>query len=333
MTGVLHRRTAIGLAALAAAGIPFGAQAAQKMEVSQYGQFLGGFPWIVALKQGFMRNEGVTNIDGFISSAGGGTAVRNLLASGLAFGEVASGTAVAAINQGLPLVLLYAATNSIGEIAWLTLPNKPINSIQDLAGKTVGYTAPKSTTELALRMSLADARVPTDKMTFVSTGGLGGALSMLKSGNIDAAPFADPNLTKSLSDFKLVFRASDYVPPLHYLFGITTPDFAKKNPDLVRKLIKARRDAVAWIYAHPTEAVAYCADFLEVDTSLATKIMPKFLLGATATPYWSPGNFIREGLASNDAGLRLIGALEGTVDWNKYVDQSYLPADLQTNLG
>jgi NitT/TauT family transport system substrate-binding protein len=303
------------------------ANAAQKIEISQYGQFMGGFPWIIALKQGFLRDEGL-DIEGFISSAGGGTSVRNLLASGLPFGEVASGAAIAAIKQGVPLIIVYAATNNIGEITWMTTPDKPINSIKDLVGRTVGYTSPKSTTEMALRMSLANAGVPVDKVKLVSTGGLGGALSMLKAGNIDAAPFVDPTLTASGSEFKKVFLAADHMPPLHFSFGVAAPEFAAKNPDTVRKFVNARRRAVDWLYAHPEDGVAYCAEFLEIDKSLAAKILPKFIAGK----YWSPGNFTRQGLESNVTGLQLIGALEGTIDWDKYVDQKFLPEDLRSNL-
>jgi NitT/TauT family transport system substrate-binding protein len=328
MKTLLRRVALVGLAIIACAGLAAPrVEAAQKIEISQYGQFMGGFPWIIALKQGFLRDEGL-DIDGFISSAGGGTSVRNLLASGLPFGEVASGAAIAAIKQGVPLILVYAATNNIGEIAWMTNPDKPINSIKDLADRTVGYTSPKSTTEMALRMSLANAGVPVDKMKLVSTGGLGGALSMVKAGNIDAAPFVDPTLTASGSEFKLVFRAAEHMPPLHFSFGVVAPEFAAKNPDMVRKFVNARRRAVDWLYAHPDDGVQYVAEFLEVDKALAAKILPKFIIGK----YWSPGNFTREGLDSNIAGLQLMGAIEGTIDWGKYVDQKFLPDDLRANL-
>jgi NitT/TauT family transport system substrate-binding protein len=325
----LSRRLALGLLA-SAAGIgirPLQALAAQKMEVSQYGQFMGGFPWIVAWKKGFLKEEGL-DIDGFISSAGGGTSVRNLLASGLPFGEVASGAAIAAIKEGVPLMLVYAATNNIGEIAWMSRPDNPINSINDLAGHTVGYTAPKSTTEMALRMSLQNAGVPTDKIKFVSTGGLGGALSMLKGGNIDAAPFVDPTLTASGKDFKIVFRAAEHMPPIHFSFGVANPEFAAKNPDMVRKMISARRRAVDWLYAHPDEGVDFCAQYLEIDKALGAQVLPKFIAGK----YWSPGSFSQEGLDSNVIGLHLLGALEGTIDWGKHVEQKYLPDDLRTKL-
>jgi NitT/TauT family transport system substrate-binding protein len=97
---------------------------------------------------------------------------------------------------------------------------------------------------------------------------------------------------------------------------------------MLRKLINARRRAVDWLYAHPDEGVAFCASFLDIDKQLAAQVLPKFIQGR----YWSPGSFTRQGLDSNITGLHLIDALEGTVDWSKYVDQNFLPKDLQTSL-
>ncbi len=206
----------------------------------------------------------------------------------------------------------------------MTRPDSAINAIGDLVGHTVGYTSPKSTTEMTLRMSLQNAGVSTDRIKFVATGGLGNGLAMLKGGNIDAAPFVDPTLSASGKDFKTVFRAAEHMPPMHFNFGVTSWEFAAKYPDTVRKLINARRRAVDWLYAHPDESIDFCTQFFEIDKSLAAQVLPKFV----ADKYWSPGNFSQEGLDANVSGLRLLGVLDGTIDWSKYVDQRYLPDNL-----
>jgi len=324
----ISRRAILGSIAVGLAGLNSrAALAGEKLAISQYGQFMGGFPWAVAWKRGLLK-EGGLDIDGFVSGQGGGTSVRNILASPLPFGEVASSAAIAAIKQGLPLVIVYAGTNHTGEIAWMTLPDKPINSIKDLVGKTVGYTAAKSTTEMLLRMSLDAAGIPADQVKLVSTGGLGGGLSLLNAGGVDAVPIVDPVLTKSGDKYKEVFRAADVVSSLIFNFGVTTPEFAAKNPDMLRKLVLTRRKAVDWLYANPEPTIDICAEFLEVDRAVAARVLPKFI----AWKYWSQGNFTREGLDNNIRGLQLIGAVDGTVDWSKVVDQSFLPDDLRITL-
>ena len=321
----ISRRAILSAIVFALAGLAsVPAKAGDKLAISQYGQFMSGFPWLIALKQGFLKAEGL-DIDGFVSSQGGGTSVRNLLASPLPFGEVASGAGIAAIKEGLPLVIVYGATNHPGEIAWMTLPDKPIHSIKDLVGRTVGYTSAKSTTEMLLRMSLDAAGISAEKVKLVATGGLGGGLSALGAGSVDAVPIVEPVLSKSGNKYKQVFRAAEYVTSLTFAFGVTTPEFARKNPEVVRKLVKARRNAVDWLYANPKAAVPICAEFFEIDQELAARVLPKFI----GWKYWSPGDFAKDGLENNVRGLQLMHAVEGSVDWSKFIDQQFLPADLR----
>ena len=50
----LSRRAFLRATTLALAGFTATtAKAGEKLAISQYGQFMGGFPWLVALKQGF----------------------------------------------------------------------------------------------------------------------------------------------------------------------------------------------------------------------------------------------------------------------------------------
>jgi NitT/TauT family transport system substrate-binding protein len=118
------------------------------------------------------------------------------------------------------------------------------------------------------------------------------------------------------------------VTQLTFNFGVTTPDFAKSNPETLRKLVKARRQAVDWLYANPEPTVDICAEFLEVDRELAARILPKFI----GWKYWSAGDFTKAGLDNNVRGLELIGAVDGPVDWDKFVDQRFLPEDLHRKL-
>src|SRR5215471_18978881 len=61
---------------------------AAEMAVSQYGRVTATLPWAVAMEKGFFAAEGV-KVDKIISGEGGGTTLRNMLASDLPYGEVA----------------------------------------------------------------------------------------------------------------------------------------------------------------------------------------------------------------------------------------------------
>ena len=80
-------RLAISLAlAVLAIGDPQAASAAE-MAVSQYGRVTATLPWAVAMEKGLFAPAGL-KIDHIISGEGGGTTLRNMLASDLPYGEV-----------------------------------------------------------------------------------------------------------------------------------------------------------------------------------------------------------------------------------------------------
>jgi len=55
--------------------------AADEIHVSHFGQVMLSVPWIIALEQDLFRKNGIDVTD-VISSQGGGTTLRNMLAGG-----------------------------------------------------------------------------------------------------------------------------------------------------------------------------------------------------------------------------------------------------------
>ncbi|MGB6660837.1 MAG: ABC transporter substrate-binding protein, partial [Xanthobacteraceae bacterium] len=209
---------------------------AAQLAVSQYGRVTATLPWAVAVEKGFFADEGV-NIDEIISGAGGGTTLRNVLASDLPYGEVATSAALAARKSGIDVVIVNTASDHIGEISLVTNSKSDIRRVQDLQGKKAGFTNPKSTSELLLRLALKQAGV-AGKVEAVATGGFGGGLTLLDSGGIDAAPAIDPVLTLDQDKYRVVFHFADLIPRMTWLVGITTRKFAQEQPDMVRKLVR-----------------------------------------------------------------------------------------------
>jgi NitT/TauT family transport system substrate-binding protein len=93
-----HARRSI--AALIACALPlmFGVAArAEQIAVGNFGVSANGMPFAVALEKGYFKAEGI-DVTGIISSAGGGTSLRNMLAGGVPYGEVNPGVIIAAIQ-------------------------------------------------------------------------------------------------------------------------------------------------------------------------------------------------------------------------------------------
>jgi NitT/TauT family transport system substrate-binding protein len=322
----MARRALLTAIVAVLAGLPSTVQAFQ-LAVSQYGRVTATLPWAVASEKGYFDEAGI-KIDQIIAGAGGGTTLRNVLASDLPYGEVATSAAIAASRSGLDIVIVNTSSSHIGEIALVADPRTDIRSPADLAGKKAGYTAPKSTSDVLLHLALKETQM-TGKVETVATGGFGPGLTALTTGAIQAAPLIDPILTLQPEKFRVILRFADLIPRMTWLVGITTREFAGKNPELLRKLIAVRQRAVDYIYADRDDAMRIYAKVWQQDPEQVATYFPKYF-GYEGE--WTRGEFDQQGLAKMSEGLELVGDVEKPVDWNTMIDQEFLPKELQKPL-
>jgi NitT/TauT family transport system substrate-binding protein len=295
-----------------------------QLAVSQYGRVTASLPWAVAMEKGYFDDAGI-KIDQVIAGAGGGTTLRNVLASDLPYGEVATSAALAAARSGIDVVIVNTASSHIGEIALVADAKSGIAKMSDLAGKKAGFTAPKSTSEVLLRLALKDTQM-TGKVEPVATGGFGPGLTALTTGAIAAAPLIDPILTLEPEKYRVILPFADLIPRMTWLVGITTRDFASKNPELLRKLIAVRRRGVDYIYANRDDAMQIYAKIWQQDRGQVASYFPKYF-GYEGE--WTRGEFETLGLDKMSEGLQLVGDADKPVDWKAIIDQRFLPQDLQ----
>jgi NitT/TauT family transport system substrate-binding protein len=318
----------IGLIALTAGALAQTPAVADEISVTQWGQSLYGAPFAVGMDKGLFKKAGI-DITGIIGSAGGGTTVRNILASATPYGEVALPAALAAAAQGgLDLIIVNVGTRTVAESSLVTMPNSDIKTINDLIGKKVAITSPKSSSEMIFLMELKAKGIDASQITRVAAGGYPPALTMLEQGAVSAAGLIEPLSIIRKDRYRTVLAAKDVLPPMTTSVGITTREFAKTNPDKLKAIIAGRRAAVDAIYANPDETAEILHKSWNFDPAIA-KIAVDNMIGPKM---WSLGDFNRAELERTADGLRLIGEVKGEVDWDKLIDQSFLPADLQRKL-
>jgi len=298
-----------------------------QLAISQYGRVTATLPWAVAMEKGYFDNAGI-KIDEVISGAGGGTTLRNVLASDLPYGEVATSAAIAASRAGLDVVIVNTSSSHIGEISLVTDAKSDIHKMADLAGKKAAYTAPKSTSDVLLRLALKETQM-TGKVETVATGGFGPGITALTSGAVAAAPMINPTLTLEPDKFRVILPFANVIPRMTWLVGITTREFAKKNPELLRKLIAVRRRGVDYIYQNRDDAMQIYAKVWQQDPKQVATYFPKYF-GYEGE--WTRGEFEKAGLAKMSEGLEIVGEVEKPIDWNAMIDQEFLPRDLQKPL-
>jgi len=307
---------AIAVALLLAPAVAPRPAAAEQITVTHWGVLMYGAPYAVAIEKGYYKEAGL-DIDGVLTSKGGGTTMRNVMASSLPYGEVALSAALAAMKQGIELKIIHTGVRTAGEILWVTTPDSGVSSVKDLAGKKVAFTSPKSVTDMLLTMVTNKHGI---KVETVAAGGIGGGLTMVEQKAVVAAPVMDPIWSKVSGKFKPVFLVKDELPPMVQTVGVTTVEYAKANKDKLRKLVQARKKAVAFVYANPEETAKIVAKQYGADE--------KVILGAVknliALKYWSAGDFEYDAMDHMVKGLQIVGEIDGKVDWSKIVDEGYL---------
>jgi NitT/TauT family transport system substrate-binding protein len=303
-----------------------GAAKADEISVTQYGASLYGVPYTVALDQGLFKKAGV-DITGIIGSAGGGTTVRNILASSTPYGDVAVGAALAAQAQGLDVVIVNTGTRSVAESSLVTMPDSPVHTLEDLVGRKVAITSPRGVSEMLLLMELKARGIDAGKVQRVASGGYVNGLTMLEQGAVAAATLIEPLSITRAAKYRTVVAARDILPPMTTSVGITTRTFAKTHGAELRAIIAGRRAGVAAIYADPAGTATLIAKTYDLDPAIA-KVAVANMIGPQM---WSEGAINITELTRAVDGLRLVGEITGDVDLNGLIDRSFLPADLQSN--
>ncbi|HKS64534.1 MAG TPA: ABC transporter substrate-binding protein [Xanthobacteraceae bacterium] len=319
-------RLAIAAVAAALALQPLSAGAVE-LNVTHFGTGMYGVPHAVAKEKGYFKEAGL-DVTGFLTSAGGGTTVRNVLASELPYGEVAVPAVIAAAQQGLELTIVHGGVASVSDQVWITRKDdERIKTVQDLAGKKLGYSSPKSVTDMITSMML-DANKLTGKVDRKSIGGVGSGLTALREGAVDMTYVTQPVWAREKNNFRLVFNSTEWAPRVVQTVGVVKTEYLKKHPDVIRGIIEARRKGVEFIKANPDESAKIMAKEYKI-TEAEAKAAIGDVIAAGGT-YWSPGDFDYEGMATMLKGLQLVKAVEpGPFDWSKIVDDSYLPAALR----
>jgi NitT/TauT family transport system substrate-binding protein len=304
---------------------------AEQIVVSNYGTSPNGMPYAVALEKGYFKEFGV-NVDGILSSDGGGSTIRNLLGGKLAYGEAAPSAVVSAVQGGADLRIISGNVHTVAEFVWVAMPNSPVNSMKDLKGQRLGFTNPGSTSEALDYLLLEVAGIPAAEVKLSRTGGFGAGLTVLELGGMDVVPITEPMWSSNPGKYKIVASAPEVLPALSNVVGVTTADAARTRGDFIRGVLKARRKAVEYMVANPKDASLIIAKAYNLDPAVTERVVRGLLESEKkgGVPYWGAGDLRIDTMNNMIRAQKLVGAIKGDVDWSKLVDESFLPDDLKS---
>ena len=243
------------------------AQAPEKQKVSIA---VGGknllyyLPLTIAEQLGYFKDEGL-QVE--ISDFAGGAKALQALVGGSA--DVVSGAFEHTINmqakgQVLTVFVLQArAPQIVFGVSTRTMPN--YKSIADLKGKKIGVTAPGSSTNMMASFVLAKGGLKPSDVSYVGVGTAAGALSALRSGQIDAISNLDPviSMLQQKNEIKIIADARTLKDTVTVFGGpmpaaslYTSDAFLKKYPNTSQALANAMVRALKWIQkASPEDIV------------------------------------------------------------------------------
>jgi len=206
---------------------------------------------LVEDEKGFFRARGIELA--YLSGAGGGDAIRNLLSGQ---GDVAftdPGSFFAALDKGEKLRAIYDIypQNVFNVVA---LKSSGIRSPADLKGKKIGVYSLSSGTRSHLQVLLHQAGLTEKDVTIVVTGLLN--FAPLMQGQVDATAATDTGLAigrqKGLGEVN-VMEVRDSLNVSSDLFIVREETWQQKK-DVLRRFLAAYRDSAAWMIANPQEA-------------------------------------------------------------------------------
>jgi NitT/TauT family transport system substrate-binding protein len=214
---------------------------------------------------------------------------------------------------------------------WAVKPASPVRSVKDFRGKRVGYTSPRSTSQALNVLLLKQAGMAPADARLTKAGGFGEQVVELNLGALDVVTLADPVWSKNAASMRPVVRAADVLPPMANVFGVATGKSIAQHGAFLRAVLKARRMAVEYIYAHPDESAAIVAKAYNLDPAVAKQAIHNLVRPGKpgALPYWGLGRFDMAGMNRMLQAQKAVGALKGNVDWNKVIDRRFLPPDQQ----
>ena len=266
------RRTVLKTLALAPAALAFPRVWAQagKPEKSKLTIAVGGknlfyyLPLTIAEQLGYFKDEGLqVEVPDF---AGGSKALQALVGGSA---DVVSGAYEHTINMQAKnqiiesFVLQGRAPQIVLAVSTKTMPG--YKSLADLKGKKIGVTAPGSSTSMMASYVLAKAGLKPSDVSFIGVGAASGAITAVKSGQVDAIANLDPVITMLQRD-KLIKVVADtrtlkdtqavYGGPMPAAVLYTHGKFVQENPNTTQALANAMVHALRWLTkAGPSDIV------------------------------------------------------------------------------
>jgi NitT/TauT family transport system substrate-binding protein len=307
------------------------------IRIAQAVDALAFLPVYVSRANGYFNDEGI-NLE-LIIVQGGGPDLQALIAGSVDFDATSTGGLLRTFGGGIELLGVH---NVVGKCIIDLIIRKesaqrlgitaamPVQErLKRIKGTIIGASRVGSLTYQIAYFLAKEAGLEQGKdVTILGVGGGDSALAALKTGKIDVMSFAPPFPQVAVKDgdaVSLVANSHGEYPKLNSFLQnvlLTRPDYAKKNPDVVRRVLRAMVRGNRWVAEH--------------DATEVTKTVSRFfkntpgdvLLGtveAIKPAVISDGRLTLDGLKGVEEVYRANGIIKKPVPWDRLVTNEFLP--------
>lgn len=228
---------------------------------------------LYALSSGIFRKYG---LDVTVTQYGGGGAVVGAIAGGsleAGFSNITS--AVAAIQSGIPILVLMPADLAVEgheNTQLVTLRGSKLRSGADMNGKVVGTTTLGGTLQLGAETWIDKTGGDSHSVHFIEMP-TSSMVPALKQGRIDAAMLGEPLLTSQKADVEPLGNAFAAIAPawISSVYVISKA-WAAANPDATRRFVAAMRETARWANGHHADTAKIFAAAAGIDPQAFTTV-------------------------------------------------------------
>lgn len=196
--------------------------------------------------------------------------IKEQVASGVKIGLSATNEPLLARSQGVPVKIVASYVGNIPQKIFVKADGQ-IKTESDLNGKKIGVSSLNSAIARATVYVINKFGIRAELVPLGNTANL---VNSLREGRVDAFTSSDSSALRLVDsgELRILLFVSDLVPRPHSSYVIwASDDLIQKNPDLVKRFVKATLETVRYLQENPSYAADLYVKRINASRDLADK--------------------------------------------------------------
>lgn len=274
-------RLGLGLFAALALGDPASAQEVLKIAVPQRGAWDTAIPEL-GQRAGIFKKHGLTLE--ILYTQGGPESIQAVVSRSMDIGTgVGVSAAVGAFAKGAPIRVIGSEMIGSPDLFWYVLPASPIRKIEDLNGKTIGFSQVGSSSNAALLELLKQYKLDAKP---VALGGMQATFTQTMTGQVDVGWAAAPFALDAVADGKIriVARGTDVAALKERTarVNVTNLTVLEQRRDALGRFMRGYLETIDWMYSDP-DALKLYGEYSQLPATVVQRVR-EFIPKETIAP-------------------------------------------------